>query len=109
MSTPVPAIKRLDHLGLIAAFCHEAGLPRMIDAIIPKYSLHIVSHGDAFLAMILNGLGFHSRTLHMFSGFFQHKPIARLIGADIEAEHLRFASSAKTTIYYARSPDDQGS
>ncbi|WP_445496059.1 IS1634-like element ISPlu4 family transposase [Photorhabdus sp. SF281] len=88
MSTPIPAIKRLDHLGLIAAFCHEAGLPRMIDAIIPKYSSHTVSHGDAFLAMILNGLGFHSRTLHMFSGFFQHKPIARLIGADIEAEHL---------------------
>ncbi|WP_223121420.1 MULTISPECIES: DUF4277 domain-containing protein, partial [Photorhabdus] len=27
MSTPIPAIKRLDHLGLIAAFCHEAGLP----------------------------------------------------------------------------------
>ncbi|WP_323840915.1 DUF4277 domain-containing protein, partial [Photorhabdus africana] len=24
----------------------------------------------------------------MFSGFFQHKPIARLIGTDIEAEHL---------------------
>ncbi|NRN30973.1 DUF4277 domain-containing protein, partial [Photorhabdus heterorhabditis] len=54
MSTPVPAIKRLDHLGLIAAFCHEAGLPRMIDAITPKYSSHTVSHGDAFLAMILN-------------------------------------------------------
>ncbi|EOX4280625.1 DUF4277 domain-containing protein, partial [Vibrio metschnikovii] len=25
-----PVIKRLDHLGLIAAFCHEIGLPRMI-------------------------------------------------------------------------------
>ncbi|TPE53429.1 DUF4277 domain-containing protein [Shewanella sp. LC2] len=25
-------MKRLDHLGLIAAFCHEIGLPRMIDA-----------------------------------------------------------------------------
>ncbi|MDE9488319.1 DUF4277 domain-containing protein, partial [Xenorhabdus bovienii] len=35
MSTPEPIIKHLDHLGLIAAFCHEIGLPRMIDAIIP--------------------------------------------------------------------------
>ncbi|WP_217529259.1 DUF4277 domain-containing protein, partial [Vibrio metschnikovii] len=52
-----PVIKRLDHLGLIAAFCHEIGLPRMIDAVIPKYSDHNVSHGDAVLAMLLNGLG----------------------------------------------------
>ncbi|KER03599.1 IS1634 family transposase [Photorhabdus temperata] len=88
MSTPAPVIKRLDHLGIIAAFCHEVRLPRMIDSIIPKHSEHTVSHGDAFRAMILNGLGFHSRTLHMFPGFFQHKPIERLIGPGIDAEHL---------------------
>lgn len=85
MSTSQPVIKRLDHLGLIAAFCHEAGLPRIIDRIIPKTSDHNVSHGDAVLAMILNGLGFHSRTLHMFSDFFETKPIARLLAKDIEA------------------------
>ncbi len=83
MSIPEPVIKRLEHLGLIAAFCNEAGLPRMIDAIIPKYAEHTVSHGEAFLAMILNGLGFHSRTLHMFSGFFRHKPIERLMGPPV--------------------------
>ncbi|WP_160171199.1 DUF4277 domain-containing protein, partial [Vibrio sp. ER1A] len=33
MSAPQPVIKRLDHLGLIAAFCHETGLPRIIDNI----------------------------------------------------------------------------
>lgn len=88
MSTSQPVIKRLDHLGLIAAFCHEAGLPRIIDRIIPKTSDHNVSHGDAVLAMILNGLGFHSRTLHMFSDFFETKPIARLLAKDIEAHHL---------------------
>ena len=66
MSVAQPVIKRLDHLGLIAAFCHEVDLPGIIDRIIPKYSDHNVSHGDAVLAMILNGLGFHSRTLHMF-------------------------------------------
>ncbi|WP_164837599.1 DUF4277 domain-containing protein, partial [Salinivibrio costicola] len=27
MPTPQPVIKRLDHLGLIAAFCREVGLP----------------------------------------------------------------------------------
>ncbi len=46
MFIPEPVIKRLDHLGLIAAFCHEAGLPRMIDAIIPKYAEHTVSRDE---------------------------------------------------------------
>ena len=88
MSAPQPVIKRLDHLGLIAAFCHEIGLPRFIDRAIPKLSDHHVSHGDAVLAMVLNGLGFHSRTLHMFSDFFQTKPVAKLLAKDIQAEHL---------------------
>ncbi|MEZ9133536.1 transposase [Vibrio breoganii] len=88
MSSPQPVIKRLDHLGLIAAFCHEIDLPGLIDRIIPKYSEHNVSHGDAVLAMILNGLGFHSRTLHMFSDFFETKPISKLLAKDIEAYHL---------------------
>ena len=88
MSAPQPVIKRLDHLGLIAAFCHEIDLPGLIDRIIPKYSEHNVSHGDAVLAMILNGLGFHSRTLHMFSDFFETKPISKLLAKNIEAHHL---------------------
>lgn len=88
MSASQPVIKRLDHLGLIAAFCHEIDLPGIIDRIVPKYSEHNVSHGDAVLAMILNGLGFHSRTLHMFSDFFETKPVSKLLAKDIEAHHL---------------------
>ncbi|GEA61964.1 hypothetical protein VCO01S_31570 [Vibrio comitans NBRC 102076] len=38
MSAPQSVIKRLDYLGLIAAFCHGVGLPGIIDRIIPKYS-----------------------------------------------------------------------
>lgn len=82
------SIKRLDHLGLVAGMCQELNLAGMIDEVLPKTSDHRVSHGQAFVAMILNGLGFHSRTLHMFPGFFADKPIDRLIGADIKAEHL---------------------
>lgn len=88
MSAPQPVIKRLDHLWFIAAFCHELGLPSIIDRIIPKYSEHNVSHGDAVLAMILNGLGFHSKTLHMFSDFFETKPVTKWLAKDIEAHHL---------------------
>ena len=38
--------------------------------------------------MIVNGLGFHSGTLHMFSDFFVNKPTERLIGSGIEPQHL---------------------
>lgn len=30
MSLAESAIQRLDHLGLVAAFCHEVGLPRRV-------------------------------------------------------------------------------
>ena len=83
-----PIIQRIDHLGLVASFCHEIGLVQAIDRIIPKHGEHHVSHGQAVLAMILNGLGFNSRTLHLCSDFYQHKPIEQLIGSGIKAEHL---------------------
>ena len=38
--------------------------------------------------MILNGLGFANRSLYLVSHFFQDKPIERLIGEGILAEHL---------------------
>ena len=83
-----PIIQRLDHLGLIVAFCREIKLVETIDTLLPKQGKHFISHGQAILGMLLNGLGFHSRTLHMFSHFFKHKPVEHLIGDGIKAEHF---------------------
>ena len=83
-----PSIKNLDHLGLVAGMCRELQIAQMVDAVIPKKAEHTVSHGQALVAMIINGLGFHSGTLHMFSDFFVNKPTDRLIGAGIEPQHL---------------------
>ena len=88
MSTTEPLIQRFDHLALISAFCREIGLVSMIDSLAPKQGEHLVSHGEVMLAMILNGLGFHRRTLHMFPDFFEDKPLERLIRPGIEAKHL---------------------
>ena len=87
-SLPGLTIKRLDHLGLVSGMCQELGIAKMIDAVIPKSNEHKVSHGEALVAMILNGLGFHSRTLHMFSDFFDGKPTERLIGPGVLPAHL---------------------
>ena len=81
-------IKRMDHLGLVSGMCRELGIAKMIDAVIPENNEHKVTHGEAFVAMLLNGLGFHSRTLHMFANFFADKPTERLIGPGVQAKHL---------------------
>jgi len=86
--TTTYAIKNLDHLGLVAGMCQELQIQACIDAIIPKSNDHHVTHGQALVAMIINGLGFHSRTLHMFPDFFADKPTERLIGEGVLPEHL---------------------
>ena len=91
MTTPTLSglsIKRLDHLGLVSGMCRELGIAEIIDTILPKDNDHKVSHGEALVAMILNGLGFHSRTLHMFPDFFADKPTEWLIGPGVLPKHL---------------------
>jgi len=88
MAAPALSIRNLDHLGLVAALCQELGIARMIDAVLPKTPPFKVSHGEALVAMIVNGLGFHSSTLHMFPQFFANKPVERLIGPGISADDL---------------------
>ncbi len=38
--------------------------------------------------MILNGLGFVGRTLHMYPQYFKERPVERLIGKGIKAEYI---------------------
>ena len=67
--------------------CRELGIAKMIDAVIPKNN-SMSDSWRSLVAMLLNGLGFHSRTLHMFADFFADKPTERLIGPGVQAKHL---------------------
>ena len=79
----------LDHLGLISAMVDELGLEELVDTIIPQdQKYRHVSVGKCVKAMILNGLGFANRTLYLMPHFFKDKPIERLLGEGIKAEHL---------------------
>lgn len=79
----------LDHLGLVAGMVDELGIPQLIDTlIIQDQQQRHVSVGQCVKAMILNGLGFVNRTLYLMPHFFKDKPIGRLLGEGIEAEHL---------------------
>lgn len=84
----------LGHLGLVAGMCRELKIAEIIDKHLP--SNRIVSHGTAVCAMILNGLGFVNQRLYLTEHFFQNKPVSRLLGVDILAEHLNDDTLGRT-------------
>lgn len=89
MDTPHFDIQRLDHLGLVSGFCKEIGLEELINRRMPKVShKSMISNGTLLIAMILNGLGFVSRTLHMYPEYFSEKPTERLLGKGILPSHI---------------------
>lgn len=81
-------IENLDHLGLIAGVIDELGLVELTDGELKTHKLQQVSPGQVVKAMILNGLGFVSAPLYLFSEFFAGKPVEHLLGPGICAEHL---------------------
>jgi transposase len=89
-------------LGLVAGMIEELGLTELIDTVIPQdLSQRHVSIGQCVKAMILNGLGFVNRTLYLMPHFFQDKPVDRLLGQGVKAEHLNddVLGRALDTIY----------
>lgn len=83
------ATKSIDHLGLVSVLCKELGIAEFIDERLPKQQSQAhITHGQLLVSMILNGLGFVSRTLHMVPDYFADKPVERLIGTGIQAKHI---------------------
>ena len=81
--------KGLDHLGLISGMNKELGIAKLIDQALPQQSDDkLISYGQLVEAMILNGLGFVGRTLHMYPEYFRDRPVERLLGKGIKAEYI---------------------
>ena len=81
--------QELNHLGLVAGMYDELGLGALLDQVLVQdEDSRIVSLGQVVKAMVLNGLGFAHRALYLTSLFFKDKPLERLLGPGIEAEHL---------------------
>jgi transposase len=81
-------IENLDHLGLVAGLVDEIGLVELTDDVLGRHSLNHISPGQVLKAMILNGLGFVSAPLYLFSEFFEGKPVEHLLGPGITVAHL---------------------
>ena len=81
-------IKNIDHLGVVAGIVDSIGLVEIINEYCGQESGEKISVGQVVKAMILNGLGFVSSPLYMFSDFFKDKPCEYLIGKGVKAEYL---------------------
>ena len=81
--------KGLDHLGLVSGMCKELGVAEFFDQAHPEQSQDkLISYGQLVVAMLLNGLGFVGRTLHMYPEYFADRPVERLLGKGIQAAHI---------------------
>jgi transposase len=79
--------ERLDHLGIVAGVCREAGIAEWLDERAGEQR-RSVSIGTATIAMILNGLGFSNRQLYLVPQYFENKPVEHLLGEGITADLL---------------------
>jgi transposase len=79
--------ERLDHLGIVAGVCREAGIAEWLDDRAGDQR-RSVSIGTATVAMILNGLGFSNRQLYLVPQYFENKPVEHLLGEGITADML---------------------
>src|SRR2546430_11133928 len=77
--------ERLDHLGIVAGVCKEAGIAQWLDRLAGE-TRRSVSVGTAVVAMILNGLGFSNRQLYLVPQYFENKPVEHLLGEGITAD-----------------------
>ena len=82
------SIQNIDHLGIVAGIVDAIGLVEIINDLLGKEEEEKVSAGQVVKAMILNGLGFVSQPLYMFSKFFESIPCEHLIGEGVRAEYL---------------------
>ena len=76
--------------------CKELNISEIINKHIIKGDQRTLSHGDAVVSMILNGLGFTGTPLYMTPQYFEDKPITELLGKDIEAESINDTALGRT-------------
>lgn len=81
-------IEDLDHLGLVAGVVDQIGLVDLVDERLGNHEDEHVSAGVVLKAMVLNGLGFVSAPMYLFSRFFEDKPTEHLLGDGVQPAHL---------------------
>ncbi|WP_430639836.1 IS1634-like element ISCwa1 family transposase [Crocosphaera watsonii WH 8501] len=80
--------KNLDHLGIVTGLIDEIGIVKIINNKLGIDVREKISAGTVVKSILINGLGFASRPLYLFSQFFQDKAIEKLLGERIKPDYL---------------------
>ena len=90
-------LENIGHLGIIAAIFRRNKLVQKIDSLLPKKSgKPKITHGEAALAMILQGLGFSSNRLYLSKHFFSNIAIRRLFRDGVRPEDFNSHALGRT-------------
>ena len=81
-------VKNLDHLGIISGLIDEIGIVEKINEKLGIDKREKISSGQVVKAILINGLGFVSRPLYLFSQFFEDKVGEELLGKGVKSEYL---------------------
>lgn len=81
-------IKNIDHLGIVAGLIDEIGIVEIINSKLGIGNREKISSGTLVKAILINGLGFVSRPLYLFSQFFEDKGIEKLLGAGVKSDYI---------------------
>lgn len=66
-------VKNIDHLGIVAGLIDEIGIVKIINNKLGIDVREKISAGTVVKSILINGLGFVSRPLYLFSQFFEDK------------------------------------
>ncbi len=81
-------IKNIDHLGILAGLIDEIGIVETINSKLGIDPREKVTGGILVKAILINGLGFVSRPLYLFSQFFEDKGIEILLGEGVKSDYI---------------------
>lgn len=81
-------IKNIDHLGIVAGLIDEIGIVKIINNKLGVDVREKISAGTVVKSILINGLGFVSRPLYLFSQFFEDKAVEKLLGDGIKTEYI---------------------
>ncbi|MDR3258531.1 MAG: IS1634 family transposase [Fusobacteriaceae bacterium] len=83
--------KFIKHFGIISTLFKETRLVEHYDQLLPKNRDHFISHGEAILAFVLNGLSFGPRQLYKFEDFFKTCSLSKIFGRELKSEYINEA------------------
>jgi transposase len=86
--TSIAEIKNIDHLGIVAGLIDEIGIVETINSKLGIDPREKVTAGILVKAILMNGLGFVSRPLYLFSQFFEDKGIEILLGEGVKSDYI---------------------